>query len=102
MMKRTILDQIEVTRDGTIQLRLAKEVVDDDGAVLSSRWVRTALPPGHDVQTQIAALNSHLSAEGWEDVSGGDVTKVEQVATVTWTEEVLAAYSSRAASSDGS
>jgi hypothetical protein len=31
MQKQTIVDQIEIARDGTIGIRMAKEVIDDDG-----------------------------------------------------------------------
>lgn len=98
MFKRTVIDQIEITRDGTINLRLAKEVVDDDGTVISSGWHRTVLPPGGDIDAQIATVNEHLTTGlKCAPVNSAEIDRVKIVAPVVWTEEVRAAWSTRVA-----
>jgi hypothetical protein len=93
MQKQTVVDQIEVTRDGTVQVRMAKEIVDGEN-VLSREWHRTALPPGSDIDLQFAAVNEHLTGGdlNWAAVSDADISKVRDVTEAVWTAEVVAAY----------
>jgi hypothetical protein len=97
MHKQTVIDQIEIVRDGTIQVRLAKEIVDDDGTVISAVWHRTILPPGLDVDEQMRQVNEHLIQMGWAGVATGDIDRIKQVAPVVWTEAVKLAYASKEA-----
>lgn len=59
--KKTILDQIEITRDGVVQIRLAK-IIEEDGVELAKEYHRTSVEPGGDVDAQMAAVNAHLVA----------------------------------------
>ena len=89
MLKRTVIDQIEITRDGTIQLRMAKAVVDDDGTVLSSGWHRTIVPPDGDVDLQMQAVNSHLvMGLGYPAVAAADIERVKAIIPVVHTKKV--------------
>ncbi len=98
MHKQTILDQIEITRDGTINLRFAKEIVDDDGSVIGSEWHRTAIPPGQDVDAQIAAVNEHLVTHlKCSPVAASELQRVKTLLPMVWTDDVLAAYAVRKA-----
>lgn len=97
MHKQTVVDQIEITRDGTLQLRLAKEVVDDDGSILSREWHRTLLPPGHDIDKQMALVNDHLAQMNCAAVDTAEIARVKAIAPVVWTDEVRGAYAARAA-----
>lgn len=93
MKKQTVVDQIEITRNGTIQLRIAKELVDDDGTILTSSWHRTSLPPGHDIDAQMAAVNAHLTQGlGFPSVSASDIDRVKTLAAPAWTDDVVQAY----------
>lgn len=93
MHKQTVVDQIEIVRNGQIQIRMAKEVVDDDGSVLSREWHRSAVAPGEDIDAQMAAVNEHLtSGLNYPAVSANDIARIHAVADVTWTQDVIAAY----------
>lgn len=59
--KKTIIDQIEITRDGTIQIRMGLLVL-DDGVELSCHWHRTAVEPGGTIDTQLNAVDAHLQS----------------------------------------
>ncbi len=93
MQKRTVVDQIEIQRDGTINVRLAKEVVDETGEVLSVGWHRTSLPPGHDIDAQMAAINQNLVNElKFPAVELVCIERTKVAATAFWTPDVLAEY----------
>lgn len=66
MKKRTIIDQIEITRNGDVHVRFALLVLDDDGTELMCRWHRSVipstLPPGDAVAAQLAAVNADITA----------------------------------------
>lgn len=98
MHKQTVLDQIEISRDGTINLRFAKEVVDDDGTVISSEWHRTVCPPGTDVDAQIAAVNQHLVV-GLKcmPVDAADIARVKALTPTVWTKAVKDAHAAKLA-----
>ncbi len=87
--KKTILDQIELTRDGTIQVRLALQIL-EDGVELSSTWHRTSIPPGADPGAQMAAVNAHLQQMNKATVT--DFSLLTNIVPVVHTKEVNAAY----------
>jgi hypothetical protein len=96
VQKRTTLDKIEIDRDGVIGLRFAKEIVDDDGTILSTEWHRTAVPPGTDLAAHLAVVNTHL-VEGLKQapIQQKDTDKASAVAGVTWTRSVKDAYEAK-------
>jgi hypothetical protein len=49
LTKEQILDRLEILEDGTIQVRWATRVIDDDGTILGERYQRHVLSPGDDV-----------------------------------------------------
>jgi hypothetical protein len=61
--KRTVMDQIEITANGTVLFRLAKLIV-EDGTVLAREWHRSVIEPSGDVDAQMAAVNAHLVEMG--------------------------------------
>lgn len=89
--KQTILDQVEITRNGTVQVRFGLLLV-EDGVAIDTKWHRTAFPPGHNIQAQIGAVNVHLAQMGKEPVSAGDADRITALCNTAWTAEVLAAY----------
>jgi hypothetical protein len=94
--RQTVVDQIEITRDGTIGVRCAKEIIDDDGTVLTSQWHRTVLPPGTDIDAQMALVNQHLTGGLKEAaVSASDIARIKTVAPVAWTDEVKTNYAAK-------
>ena len=88
MPKKLIIDQIEVTQNGTVQVRMHK--ISSDGDLLGNH--RTALPPATDINYQIAAVNSQMAKENYSSISDADVVKLTAICNVTWTAEVIAAY----------
>ena len=81
--KNTVVDQIEVIRNGIIQVRIALEFV-ENGVVLSSRWHRTAIEVGGDVDAQMAAVNAHITSEPMNEqpVSAADIARIKAVQAV--------------------
>lgn len=95
MRKQTIIDQIEITRNGTIQLRFAKEIVDEDGVILSSEWHRTALPPGADLATQMEAVNAHLTELRANPVDASEIARVAALVPIVHTKKVRDDYAAK-------
>jgi hypothetical protein len=61
--RKTVIDQIEITRGGPIQIRFAKLLV-EDGKELACEWHRTTLEPGNEPDAMFAAVNDHLEQMG--------------------------------------
>lgn len=96
MHKQTVIDQIEITRDGSVQIRMAKEVIDDDGSVLSQEWHRTSLPPGGDIDLQMATVNEHLTTGlNCAPVEASDIARVKSYLPIAWTPEVLTRHAAK-------
>ena len=90
--KKTIIDQIEITRNGTIQVRLAILVL-EDGEEISSAWHRTSIPPGTNSADQMAAVNAHLQQMKKETVQ--DTSLIEQVVGLVHTPQVKQRYAEK-------
>lgn len=69
--KQTVVDQIEITENGTVQVRTATRIV-EDGAVLSSSLHRHVIAPGDDYS--------------------GECDKVKAICAATHTAAVVSAY----------
>lgn len=66
--RKSILDQIEITREGFLQVRIGLLIVDGDVEV-SKKFHRFVLPadstvPEDAVAQQMAAVNAHLEVMG--------------------------------------
>lgn len=93
MIKRVIIDQIEITRDGTLQIRMAKEVVDDDGKVILSGWHRTSLPPDGDIDQQITVVNESLIRDlGYPAINEEEAPWLRTIIPLVHTEAVKEKY----------
>jgi len=89
--KKSIVDQIEITRDGSIQIRIALLLV-EDGVELDSKWHRTRVEPGASVEDQMAAVNQHLVSMGKAPVDTAALLPVKRVAALIQTPDVVQAY----------
>ena len=87
-MKSLIIDQIEVTNNGTVQVRMHK--LSSDGDLIGNH--RTSIPPAGDITAQIASVNAHMATENYSPVSASDVAKLTAICNAAWTPEVIAAY----------
>lgn len=67
LTKQTVVDRVEVTENGTIQVRTATRIL-DDGIQISQTYHRHCLSPG-------------------DDLTGQD-KKVAAIAKTAWTKEV--------------
>ena len=71
LSEKTIIDKIEVVENNTIQIRNAN-IIERDGIEIAKTYHRHSLSPGDDVSNQDA--------------------RVQAIANVIWTEEVVNAY----------
>lgn len=88
MAKSLKIEQIEVTNNGTVQVRLHK--LSSDGDLIGNH--RTSLPPATDITAQIAAVNAHMATENYSAISNADITKLTAICNAAWTAEVIEAY----------
>ena len=93
MPKQLIIEQIEITNDGTVQVRMHK--LSSDGDLIGNH--RTSLPPATDINAQVAAVNAHMAEENYSVISDADVAKLTAICNTVWTAEVIAAYQAQVA-----
>ena len=72
--KQTVIDQIEITRDGHIQVRKANLIIEDDKEIAKT-YHRHVLSPGDNLTNE-------------DD-------KVKNIANVVWTQEVIDTYKAK-------
>lgn len=91
--RKVILDQIEITRSGHVQVRMLKAVV-DNGKIVASEYHRTVVEPGADPDARLAAVNASLATMDtpWPPVAVVEWQRVRQHCTVAHTPEVVAAH----------
>ena len=93
--KKTVIDQIEITRSGSIQIRLGLLLV-EDGEELSCQWHRTVIEPDGDIDVQIAAVNVGLAAMRAAPVSDvGRVALLKSLKPMVHTPEVIQAFTAK-------
>lgn len=76
--RKTVVDQVEVTRNGDLQIRIALLIVDGEKEI-GSKWHRTMIPAGHQVDPQMALVNHHLALMGEETVKDEDIAKIKRI-----------------------
>src|SRR5688500_8272401 len=91
LIQRTIIDQIEFTRGGTVQLRLARQVVVND-TVLTSEYHRAALEPGTDLEAAIPIIHEHLRQLGSAEVEPAEWDRLRRLIQLEHTPAVIAAF----------
>jgi len=96
MPKQFIIDQIEVTNNGTVQVRMHK--LSSDGDLIGNH--RTALPPATDISAQVSAVNADMARENYSAISASDVAKLTAICNAAWTAEVVAAYQAAVAAAE--
>ena len=96
MPKQLTIEQIEVTNNGTVQVRLHK--LSSDGDLIGNH--RTSLPPATDINAQVAAVNAHMAEENYSAIPDADVVKLTAICNAAWTTEVVAAYQAAQAAAE--
>ena len=95
-MKSLIIDQIEVSNNGTVYVRMHK--LSSDGDLIGNH--RTALPPATDINAQVSAVNAHMATENYSAISDADVAKLTAICNAAWTAEVITAYQAAQAAAE--
>lgn len=81
---RTVLNQIECTESGLIQLRIKKVVA--EGVF---EYHRAALEPGGSVDDLAEAVNRDLASMGFPAIAPEDVARVQRIAAVEHTPDMV-------------
>ena len=89
MPRIATINQREITENGTIQIRIAKQVV-DAGEVISSLWHRCSVVPGEDVESVITNVDNHLTQMGYGPVV--DWSGVRALVASEHTQKVIQVY----------
>lgn len=89
-MLRTVVDQIECTRSGELQVRLLKQVI--EGAVSVSEPHRLIIEPGEDIDARVADVNSHLDQLGFPAIDEASVARIKRLAAVEHPAPVVEAF----------
>lgn len=97
MYKRADIDRIDFQPDGTMMVRIAKYLVDDDGTILNigsdSKYHATSfIPAGQDVEATIEANNADLTRQGFGAVPSDQWDNVRNLIAAKHTPEVIKAY----------
>jgi hypothetical protein len=91
MKKRTLLDRLEIQADGTVFIRLLKQIVDGE-MVEKSEPHRSVIYPSTSVTDQITAVNAHLAQMGWPGIPADGVERIVSHVKVVHTPEIIAAW----------
>lgn len=77
MDKRTIVNQIEIQADGTVQVRFAKQIMDGE-EIISNQWHRTMFDVSVNVDDQLTAMNTNLVDQlGYPEISIDDIKRLK-------------------------
>jgi len=79
--KQTVVDQLELTRAGTLQVRIGLLLI-EDGKEIDCKWHRTVITPGADVDAQMALVNANLDQMDRAPVDATGVARIKQVAAL--------------------
>lgn len=86
MEKSTIVDRIEIERDGTVSVRFRKLIVDGE-QVYDLGMHRMRVEPGADLDALLTANNAHLASMGMGEVATDDMPQVRSVLSLIQTPE---------------
>lgn len=98
MIRKTMVDQIEILEDGTAQIRMRKVIIGDDGEEEISENHRTTVEPGGDISAQIRAVHDHLARPemgAFPPMTNADVQWTQSVCKAAHTPEVVAEFKAK-------
>ena len=87
-MKTTIIDQIEITRNGTVQIRLLK--LSSDGDLIGNH--RMVIEPVDNADICFSQVNAHLQGMNMGQVQAEDIARVKSFIPIAHTAEVVEAF----------
>lgn len=73
--RKTVLDKIEINRDGSISLRLGLLLVEGDNEI-ACNWHRVNLPSETDIGIFLNEVNQNLIARGEKPISEEGITRI--------------------------
>jgi len=95
-IQRTIVNQVEITESGHIQVRLRFTFEDDvTGQIIGERnegYHRFTLPPGEDTAPIFKTVNKHLQAMGWPAINDADLRQIQQFVSIAHTPQAIIKY----------
>ena len=91
-MKKTVIDQIEITSTGMIQIRMRKLIIEDDGTSYDIGFHRATIEPGTDIDKQISDINSNLRIMKMGDVDASKIPLLKEIIKLVHTPEIIAEY----------
>ncbi len=89
--KRTVVDQVTVTTSGHLEVRLRREIVENE-KVLAFEYHRTTIRVDEDCDATLAILNVHLTRDGYPPVENPSWQRIRDIAKVTWTSAIRKAW----------
>lgn len=97
MRKETRLDQVEVLRNGCVQVRLKKLLIEEDGTEVSldvsGQHHRFMVEPGATIsQGNLNAINASLVNLGCGEIPAEDFDYVLQICSAAHTKNKVAAF----------
>jgi hypothetical protein len=81
LTKQTVVDQLELTRHNTLQVRIGLILL-ENGKEVSCAWHRTVIEPSTNIDAQMAAVNANLSQMGKDPVDAAGITRIKEVAAL--------------------
>ena len=76
LTKETVVDKIEVTENGTVQVRTATRII-EDGVQLSQSYHRHVVVPGADYSTEDARVQAICAATHTAEVIAAHQAAIE-------------------------
>ena len=89
-MKKAELDSVTVTREGHLEVRIAK-CVNVDGEEIFLGWHRTVVEVGGDVDAHMATVNAHLNTMGVNALPEESMAELKSYASIAATPQRLQA-----------
>lgn len=83
IVRTTVIDQIEKSRDGNVGVRIALMII-DEGVELAKRWHRVVMRPQDDTASLVQEINSNLIELGESPLTSGDVEMLTQERASGW------------------
>jgi len=74
--RKTVVDAIEMRRDGSTAIRFGLLLI-EDGVEIDSKWHRTVVEPDVAVDAQIAAVETHLQSMGHPAIEADDKRRAQ-------------------------
>lgn len=71
--KNTVIEQIEITRTGRVQIRFQLRVTEDGADIAEPRLHRTAIDPGTDVDAMLSNVDADITKR--PDLKAAPITR---------------------------